>query len=68
MSKKYDMTIGGETVAADSYVEISNPANTEEVVGEAPVGTKEHLDKAIAAAAKAYETWRFSSEEERVNA
>jgi len=68
MSKKYDMTIGGETVAADSYVEIRNPANTEEVVGEAPVGTKEHLDKAIAAAAKAYETWRFSSEEERVNA
>lgn len=68
MSKKYDMTIGGETVSADSYVEIRNPANTEEVVGQAPVGTKEHLDKAIAAAEKAYQSWRHSSEEERVNA
>jgi acyl-CoA reductase-like NAD-dependent aldehyde dehydrogenase len=68
MSKKYDMTIGGKTVSADSYVDIRNPANTEEVVGQAPVGTKQHLDKAVAAAAKAYSTWRFSSEEERVNA
>ena len=68
MSKKYDMTIGGEAVSADSYVEIRNPANTEEVVGQAPVGTKEHLDKAIAAAEKAYQSWRHSSEEERVNA
>ena len=33
MSKKYDMTIGGESVAADSYTDIRNPANTEEVVG-----------------------------------
>lgn len=62
------MTIGGETVSVDSYVEIRNPANTEEVVGLAPVGTIEHLDKAIAAAAKAYQSWRYSSEEERVNA
>lgn len=68
MSKKYDMTIGGETVSADSYVEIRNPANTEEVVGQAPIGTKQHLDKAIAAAEKAYQSWRHSSEEERVNA
>ena len=68
MSKKFDMTIGGETVSADSYVEIRNPANTEEVVGQAPVGTKQHLDKAIAAAEKAYQSWRHSSEEERVNA
>jgi acyl-CoA reductase-like NAD-dependent aldehyde dehydrogenase len=68
MSKKYEMTIGGETVTADSYVDVRNPANTEEVVGQAPVGTKEHLDKAIAAAAKAYKSWRYSSEEERVNA
>ena len=68
MSKKYEMTIGGKTVSADSYVDVRNPANTEEVVGQAPVGTKEHLDQAVAAAAKAYESWRYSSDEERVNA
>ena len=68
MTQKFNMTIGGETVAADSYAEIRNPANTDEVVGQAPVGTKEHLDKAIAAARKAFESWRHSSEEERAEA
>jgi acyl-CoA reductase-like NAD-dependent aldehyde dehydrogenase len=68
MSKKYDMTIGGETVAADSYTDIRNPANTEEVVGQAPVGTKAHLDQAVDAAAKAYQSWRYSSDKERTDA
>jgi acyl-CoA reductase-like NAD-dependent aldehyde dehydrogenase len=68
MSKKYDMTIGGETVAADSYTDIRNPANTEEVVGQAPVGTKAHLDQAVDAAAKAFESWRHSSDQDRANA
>lgn len=68
MSKKYEMTIGGESVTADEYVEIRNPANTEEVVGHAPVGTKAHLDQAVGAAAKAFETWRYSSDEERADA
>jgi acyl-CoA reductase-like NAD-dependent aldehyde dehydrogenase len=68
MSKKYDMTIGGETVAADSYTDIRNPANTEEVVGQAPVGTKAHLDQAVDAAAKAFESWRYSSDKDRVDA
>ena len=68
MSKKYEMTIGGETVTADSYVDIRNPANTEEVVGQMPVASKEHLDKAVAAAAKAFESWKHSSDEERAGA
>lgn len=68
MSKKYDMTIGGETVSTDEYTNIRNPANTEEIVGQAPIGNKTHLDKAIAAAEKAYTSWRYSSDEDRVNA
>ncbi len=68
MTQKYEMTIGGETITADSYTDIRNPANTDEVVGQAPVGTSEHLDKAIAAARKAFASWRHSSEEERVEA
>jgi len=68
MSKKYDMTIGGESVATDSYVEIRNPANTDEVVGKAPVGTGAHLDQAIDAAQKAFQSWRHSSEEDRTAA
>ena len=68
MAQKYDMTIGGESVIADSYVEIRNPANTNEVVGEAPVGTSDHLDKAVSAARQAFTSWRHSSEDERTDA
>ncbi len=68
MTRKFDMTIGGESVAADSYVEVLNPANTTEVVGEAPVGTSEHLEQAIAAASGAFDSWRHSSDEDRVGA
>jgi len=62
------MTIGGETVTADSYTEIRNPANTDEVVGEAPVGTSAHLDQAVTAAQKAFQSWRHSSGEDRAGA
>lgn len=68
MSKKYDMTIGGKKVTAASYRDVRNPANTEEIVGQAPEGMREHLDKAIGAASKAFESWRFSSDADRVNA
>ena len=68
MTKKYEMTIGGETVTADSYTEIRNPANTDEVVGHAPVATSAHLDQAIAAARTAFDSWRNSTDEERAEA
>jgi acyl-CoA reductase-like NAD-dependent aldehyde dehydrogenase len=62
------MTIGGKKITADSYTDILNPANTDEVVGQAPIGTSKHLDQAIAAARKAFESWRHSSEKERTEA
>ncbi|HEX2139153.1 MAG TPA: aldehyde dehydrogenase family protein [Woeseiaceae bacterium] len=65
MSKKYDMTIDGETVPADDYREIRNPANRDEVVGLAPLGTLDHLEQAVAAARNAYASWRHSSDGER---
>ncbi|MEE3196956.1 MAG: aldehyde dehydrogenase family protein [Pseudomonadota bacterium] len=68
MAQKYDMTIGGKSVTADSYLDIRNPANTDEVVGKAPVGTNNHLDEAVSAARQAFESWRYSSEDERVDA
>ncbi len=68
MTQKYEMTIGGKKITADSYTDILNPANTDEVVGQAPVGTSKHLDQAIAAARKAFESWRHSSEKERTEA
>ena len=65
MNKKYEMTIGGETVTADAYVDVRNPANTDEVVGQAPQATSAHLDQAIDAARKAFNSWRHSSDGDR---
>ena len=68
MSKKYEMTIGGQTVTADDYTDIRNPANTEEVVGQAPVGTAAHLNQAVDAASGAFQAWKHSSEQDRIDA
>ncbi len=68
MSKKYEMTIDGKPVTADTYVDVKNPANTDEVIGQAPQATTAHLDQAVAAARKAFESWRHSSDEDRVAA
>ena len=68
MSKKYDMTINGESVPASDYREIRNPANHDEVVGLAPLGTHEHLEQAIQAARSAFRKWRHSSDKEREEA
>lgn len=68
MSRKYDMTINGETVRASEYREIRNPANRDEVVGLMPLGTTGHLEQAIDAARSAFQRWRYSSDEERADA
>jgi len=68
MSRKYDMTINGESIPADDYREIRNPANTDEVVGLAPLGTRQHLEQAISAARDAFQSWRHSSDEDRAEA
>ncbi|MFN9279040.1 MAG: NAD-dependent succinate-semialdehyde dehydrogenase, partial [Betaproteobacteria bacterium] len=44
--------------------DILNPA-TNEVIGKLPHATKEDLDRALAAAARAFETWKKSSPMER---
>jgi acyl-CoA reductase-like NAD-dependent aldehyde dehydrogenase len=62
------MTIDGKRAPVDNYREIRNPANTDEVVGYAPVGTREHLEYAIGAAARAFASWRHSSDEDREEA
>jgi acyl-CoA reductase-like NAD-dependent aldehyde dehydrogenase len=50
--------IGGEWVdpSTNETIEVVNPA-TEEVVGRIPAGTPQDVDKAVAAARKAFETW-----------
>ena len=68
MSQKYSLSINGNSVAGDSYVDVKNPANTQEVVGQCPIASTAHLGQAIDAAAKAFESWRHSSDSDRVEA
>lgn len=65
MISKYEMTIGGKSVAANSYVDIHNPAHTRQVVGQAPQATAMHLDLAVDAARNAFEIWRHVSDVDR---
>jgi acyl-CoA reductase-like NAD-dependent aldehyde dehydrogenase len=64
MARKYEMHIGGRAVAASTHREIKNPA-TGATVGLCPVGTVEHLEQAVEAAAAAFAKWRRSSDAER---
>ena len=53
----YTMTIDGTQRRASRGMPVLNPA-TEEVIGEAPAATPEQLDEAVAAAKRAFGTWR----------
>ena len=64
MARKYEMHIGGKTVAASAHREIKNPA-TGATVGLCPIGTVEHLNQAVEAAAAAFPAWRRSSDAQR---
>lgn len=67
MSRQYSMTIGGEAVGADRYQDILNPA-TRQVVGQSPMAKTSDLDRAVAAAERAFGSWRAASEERRQEA
>jgi acyl-CoA reductase-like NAD-dependent aldehyde dehydrogenase len=64
MTKKFEMTIGGRTVPAAQHRPVLNPSTGTEV-GLCPIGTREHLEQAIAAAEKAFTAWRRSSDKQR---
>jgi aldehyde dehydrogenase (NAD+) len=58
--------IGGEWVdpAGSDTIDVVNPT-TEEVIGTIPRGTPEDVEKAVAAARAAFETWGQTTPEER---
>ncbi len=64
MTKTYRNLIDGELVSTDATMEVLNPAN-EEVIGIVPSCGKEELDRAVAAARRAFKTWSKTGIEER---
>ena len=67
MAQTYPCLIDGELVTTDATLEVLNPAN-EQVVGMVPACGKDELDRAVAAARRAFKSWRKTSAEERQKA
>jgi 1-pyrroline dehydrogenase len=61
--------IGGEWVdsASGKTLDVENPANGQ-VIGRVPASDTEDVDRAVQAAAKAFETWQATTPQERMTA
>jgi aldehyde dehydrogenase (NAD+) len=59
-AQEYSNYIAGEWIApqSGSYIENRNPADTRELVGQFPASSSEDVDRAVNAAAEAFDNWR----------
>jgi len=67
LGREYDLIIGGKRVKATDKIRSINPAKPSQVVGIHQKAGKEHVEPAMAAALKAFETWRHTPVEERAS-
>jgi RHH-type proline utilization regulon transcriptional repressor/proline dehydrogenase/delta 1-pyrroline-5-carboxylate dehydrogenase len=56
--RSYPLVIAGETVSTDEWFESHNPSRPSEVVGKVAQATTVEAERAVAAARKAFQTWR----------
>ena len=66
LGREYDLVIGGHRVRTAEKIRSLNPARPSEVVGIHQKAGKEHVEPAMQAALKAYQSWSRTSWEERV--
>ncbi|WP_435417036.1 aldehyde dehydrogenase family protein [Parerythrobacter aurantius] len=64
MAQDYTNLIDGEMVANGQWMDVVNPAN-EQVIGRVPACGKDELDRAVAAARRAFKTWSKTPVDER---
>jgi aldehyde dehydrogenase (NAD+) len=67
MKDKLNFYINGEWIESESSekIEVINPAN-ENVIGRVTAGTKKDVDMAVSSALKAFETFQYSSKNDRI--
>ena len=67
MKNKLNFYIDGQWVEPKSSetIEVINPAN-ENIIGHVAAGTKEDIDMAVKAASRAFESFQYSSKEDRI--
>jgi 1-pyrroline-5-carboxylate dehydrogenase len=54
----YPVLIGGEKTVGPAFSPSRNPAQPDQIVGRASVGTREQADRAVRGAAEAFERWK----------
>jgi 1-pyrroline-5-carboxylate dehydrogenase len=65
LGREYDLIIGGKRVKTTDKIKSLNPAKPSEIVGIHQKAGKEHVEPAMNAALKAFESWSRTSVEER---
>src|SRR6266480_2184050 len=67
LGREYDLVIGGKRIRTAEKIHSLNPARPSQVVGIHQKAGKEHVDPAMAAALKAFESWSRTSRQERID-
>jgi 1-pyrroline-5-carboxylate dehydrogenase len=67
LGRTYPLIIGGNRITEGTIDDSINPADPQQVVGRYVEGTRDHADEALAAATRAFESWRKVSPEERAD-
>ena len=67
MSNDLNFYINGDWIKSDSneLIDVINPAN-EEIVGQVTAGTKDDINKAVAAALKAFDSYQHTTKVQRI--
>ncbi|HEX2123304.1 MAG TPA: aldehyde dehydrogenase family protein, partial [Thermoanaerobaculia bacterium] len=65
LGREYPVVLGGERITGLKTWDSINPAHKDQVLGTFNKGTREHVEQAIEAAWKAFESWKREPVEER---
>ncbi|MGB6402200.1 MAG: L-glutamate gamma-semialdehyde dehydrogenase, partial [Candidatus Sulfotelmatobacter sp.] len=65
LGREYDLIIGGQRVKTTDKIKSLNPSKPSQIVGIHQKATKEHVEPAMAAALKAFDSWKRTPIEER---
>ncbi|MGA2903752.1 MAG: L-glutamate gamma-semialdehyde dehydrogenase [Candidatus Korobacteraceae bacterium] len=67
LGREYDLVIGGRRVKTGEKTQSLNPAKPSEIVGVHQAAGAAEVEPATQAALKAFESWKYTSVEERTN-
>jgi 1-pyrroline-5-carboxylate dehydrogenase len=67
LGREYELIIGGKRVKTQDKIKSINPAKASQIVGLHQKAGKEHVEPAMNGALRAFESWRYTSVEERAS-